>query len=435
MGEVIFGRVVSGCGGAALNVLGILVITDLVPLREAATWQSGVNLAATTGRSLGGPLGGWLADTIGWRWSFLSQVPVFAIAIAMSMAWLPAARARAAPSAAEHSQDESSGLASHPQNGKAPKVTGRGLARIDFLGAIFLALTILCLLFPIQMGGSKNFPWSHPAISGLAVATLLLGGLFVLVEEKWAVEPILPMELLRQREVLLLYLVAGAQCAAQLGLMFSVPLYFQVTQRSSNAAAGGYLFPAVAGNAVGAIVGGLIVKRTGRYKSLMVGAGILSSISYLLLLLRWHGHTNIWEALYIIPGGLGTGLVQILVFVGIQATIDPSLRAPAMSCLFIVISVGATIGMAAANSVTMNVMKVKLEASLIHMGLGEAIRRQIVDRASASVNYLDQAEGQVLSAVVQAYIDGLSASHLVSLVCSGLVILGCTFVNNRQLPG
>jgi len=41
---------------------------DLVPLREVASWQSYLNIVATIGRSLGGPLGGILADTIGWRW-------------------------------------------------------------------------------------------------------------------------------------------------------------------------------------------------------------------------------------------------------------------------------------------------------------------------------------------------------------------------------
>lgn len=41
---------------------------DLVPLIEVATWRSYVNLLATLGRSIGGPLGGFLADTVGWRW-------------------------------------------------------------------------------------------------------------------------------------------------------------------------------------------------------------------------------------------------------------------------------------------------------------------------------------------------------------------------------
>lgn len=42
--------------------------TDLVPLRQVASLRSYVNIAATTGRSLGGPVGGFLSDTIGWRW-------------------------------------------------------------------------------------------------------------------------------------------------------------------------------------------------------------------------------------------------------------------------------------------------------------------------------------------------------------------------------
>jgi MFS family permease len=56
-----------------MNILVAVFITDLVPLREVATWQSYLNIVATTGRSLGGPVGGWLADTIGWRWYVFSK--------------------------------------------------------------------------------------------------------------------------------------------------------------------------------------------------------------------------------------------------------------------------------------------------------------------------------------------------------------------------
>ncbi len=51
-----------------MSVLVSILITDLVPIRDIAAWRAYVNVAATTGRSLGGPLGGWLADVVGWRW-------------------------------------------------------------------------------------------------------------------------------------------------------------------------------------------------------------------------------------------------------------------------------------------------------------------------------------------------------------------------------
>lgn len=44
-------------------------------------------------------------------------------------------------------------------------------------------------------------------------------------------------------------------------LMFSVPLYFQVTSRASNTSSGAHLIPAVFGNAVGGIVSGVLIKR------------------------------------------------------------------------------------------------------------------------------------------------------------------------------
>ncbi len=66
--QVILGRVISGSGGYGMTMVVAVFITDLMPLREVARWQSYLNTFAAVGRSLGGPLGGWLADTIGWRW-------------------------------------------------------------------------------------------------------------------------------------------------------------------------------------------------------------------------------------------------------------------------------------------------------------------------------------------------------------------------------
>lgn len=82
---VVVGRLVAGVDGAGINCLVSIVIAgmlsrplsasqansilqDMVPIREVAKWRSYVNIAAKTGRFLGGPIGGFLIDTIGWRW-------------------------------------------------------------------------------------------------------------------------------------------------------------------------------------------------------------------------------------------------------------------------------------------------------------------------------------------------------------------------------
>lgn len=81
---VILGRAISGMGGAGTMTISAVIITgmalcsgwketslippDIVPKREIATWRAYVNISMTLGRSIGGPVGGWLSDTIGWRW-------------------------------------------------------------------------------------------------------------------------------------------------------------------------------------------------------------------------------------------------------------------------------------------------------------------------------------------------------------------------------
>lgn len=61
-----------------------ILLTDLVPVHEVAVYRSYVNVIQTLGRSCGGALGGYLAQTIGWRWYdhtrslFLSQLIILA---------------------------------------------------------------------------------------------------------------------------------------------------------------------------------------------------------------------------------------------------------------------------------------------------------------------------------------------------------------------
>lgn len=53
-GQVLAGRAISGMGGAGMTALVSIIIADMVPVREVASWRSYVNVAATGGRAVGG---------------------------------------------------------------------------------------------------------------------------------------------------------------------------------------------------------------------------------------------------------------------------------------------------------------------------------------------------------------------------------------------
>lgn len=91
------------------------------------------------------------------------------------------------------------------------------LARIDGLGALLLGGGILALMLPVEIGGQK-VPWCHPLIVSLLAAGGLLLFLFVLVESRWAKEPIFPLRLFHERNVSMSFFIMGAQSGAQLGV-------------------------------------------------------------------------------------------------------------------------------------------------------------------------------------------------------------------------
>lgn len=173
------------------------------------------------------------------------------------------------------------------------------LKRVDFLGSLLLALTLLAFLVPMEIGGSK-VKWSSPIIPTLFASSAVLFVLFIRTEKR-AVEPVVPLGIFRIRDANLSIFIQMCQLSAQLGLMFTVPLYFKASAQVSNTEAGAHLFPAVAGNAVGGIISGLYIKKTGRYRNLIRLAALSASLSYTSLLFRWNGHTNWLESLYIIP--------------------------------------------------------------------------------------------------------------------------------------
>jgi MFS family permease len=56
-----------------------VILSDLVPLKRRGTFQGYMNIVFATGTSLGGPIGGIMADIFGWRWSFGIQIPLILV--------------------------------------------------------------------------------------------------------------------------------------------------------------------------------------------------------------------------------------------------------------------------------------------------------------------------------------------------------------------
>jgi MFS family permease len=69
-------RGLTGIGGGGLITMATIINSDIIPLKNRGMYQAAQNGLHGIGSILGASLGGFIADSIGWRWCFLCQVPI-----------------------------------------------------------------------------------------------------------------------------------------------------------------------------------------------------------------------------------------------------------------------------------------------------------------------------------------------------------------------
>ena len=164
----------------------------LVPLRDVAVWRSWFYVMTTFGRSVGAPLGGILADSIGWRGSFLYQAPLALLTLMLVWWKLPA----------EFEHNNLAGACDISEDTGQKKLSQ--FRRIDFPGPFLITTSIVALLLVLNFV-SKELTLFDPQIIGFILLWIISGLLFLLVEAKYAPEPIFPLRLLLGRDVLTAY--------------------------------------------------------------------------------------------------------------------------------------------------------------------------------------------------------------------------------------
>lgn len=82
-------RAVCGLGAGGTMSMSLIIVSDLVHIEHRGVFQSHINLAFGLGSASGAALGGWLCDSLGWRWAFGIQVPFIAVCLIMGLLFTP----------------------------------------------------------------------------------------------------------------------------------------------------------------------------------------------------------------------------------------------------------------------------------------------------------------------------------------------------------
>src|SRR4051794_34112594 len=282
MTQLIVLRLVQGSAAGGLMALAMATVGDLVSPRERGRYQGYIAATFAAATVVGPLLGGALVESASWRWVFLVNLPVGLAALAGLRLRLPV------PTVDPPAQP------------------------LDGLGAALLAgATSTLMLACIQSGGRE----------ALIAATLALAAALV-VQERRAADPIVPLGLLRTRTVALVSVALFLGTAALFAVTVFVPLFLQIATGATPTEAGLLLVPAMLGITVSTTLSGRSIARTGRYKRFPVAGLAVMTGALLALALVANEPSRLATGLALAAFGLGFGMVTQVLVTAVQNAVE-----------------------------------------------------------------------------------------------------------------
>ncbi|KAJ5939763.1 Major facilitator superfamily domain general substrate transporter [Penicillium verhagenii] len=377
---VIAARVVTGIGGGGCISIATFIASDNIPLHRRGIWQGVGAVVYTSGMGLGAVIGGTINDAVGWRWAFIGIAPVSFIAGLGVAAFVP-------------SQTE------EKQN------LGKMLGRIDFLGAATLVSSLVLLMLGLNHNGSEE---TFPLFSLVVPVGAVLLVAFLMIEYRWAKEPIIPLSLFGRRTVVAACLAAWFMSMAFYALTFYVPLYLQVLGYSTSET-GLHLLPDSIGAGLGSFLVGLVIRVTGKYgvfRYTMPLLLVIASVGFALI-----SRETFWvlPEVYLFCKGFGMGGALTMVILALLHAVPHEKHATATSALYAFRSTGSTVGLSVASAIFSHRLN---QASL--------------------VNGTSCVEGD------ECYLDALHQAFRFALCvsCTGLIsalFIGCASIKAREV--
>ncbi len=386
MAALIAFRIVQGLGGGALQGTVQTIAADLYPLKERPRIQAKLSTVWATSAVAGPVVGGLLAGYADWRWIFLINLPVGAVAL-----WL---------------------VVRHLHEPSRPRPAGR--PRVDWAGALAVFATGSLLLTALVQGGVA-WPWLSAPSLGLLGASAVLAVLSVAVERR-AAEPIIPGWVWRRRTIASVNLALGAMGLLMVAPTVFLPTYAQSVLGLGPIAAGFVLSVMTLSWPVSAALSDRVYNRIGFRRTAMIGMSAALLILLAFPLLPYPGEP--WHpALLMLLLGAALGLFQLPLIVGVQSTVGWAERGTTTASVLFCRQVGQSIGAALFGAVANGVLAARLLDAPVGGLPGDldTVARTLENPGAFSAAATDHVRRAVDAAVDYVYVGAAGAAALALL--------------------
>ncbi|OJD11253.1 hypothetical protein AJ78_07943 [Emergomyces pasteurianus Ep9510] len=405
-------RAVTGLGGGGLVTMATIINSDMIPFKERGMYQAVQNVLNGFGSICGASLGGSIADTIGWRWCFLLQVPMSIFALVVG---------HLVVKNQSHYDD-------NPDHETPQTALSAVWNRVDLSGALLLIVGLCSQLVGLSLGGNE-LPWSSPWVILSLVASALILGVFLYVEATTSAMAVIPPHMLRGRLAVSAQISNVCVGMAAYAFLFMLPLFFQVVLKDSASTAGARLIIPSLANPVGGVISGFIMSRWGQLANLVRIGSLLMFIGNALVMLLGFDSAK-WKFItYVIPASLGQGIVYPSILFTVLAAFDHADHAVSSSTVYLIRSLGTVWGVAITSAITQNTLKTRLPAALI----GVPDKWKIIEEIRHSVLAISKLPPDAQVAARQVYHDGINLSFAVSAGFGLIATVSAMFASGKGL--
>lgn len=399
-------RVFQGLGAGGLTALSQIVMADIISPRERGKYMGLFGAVMALG-TVGGPLiGGFITDSINWRWNFFIALPFAAVAIILIQKTL-----------------------------HLPTLAKRKVS-IDYAGIVLLSAGVALLLIWVSLAG-KDFEWASATTAWMVGGAVVALVAFVIAEFK-ASEPIIPLTMFKNRTFTLSVVGSISVGVSMFGTSVFLAQYMQLARGANATQSGLMTIPMMAGLLIVSTVVGAMISRRGKWKAYMVIGSVLQ-LAGLYLLGTIHYDTDfVLVSTYMFVLGAGLGMVMQNLVLVVQNAVVPAEIGVASSGIAFFRSLGGTIGVSVlgaimATKVTdlMGERAADLKSAIASLGAGG--KDVAAALARGNIPAVHSLPEPVRVVIESAYGDAVAHIFTVAAPLSILTILAVVFLPNLEL--
>jgi DHA2 family multidrug resistance protein len=279
LASLVFFRVLQGIGGGGLVPISQSILLESFPREKHGQAMAIFGLGAMLGPIVGPLLGGWITDSMSWRWIFYINIPIGIVAIIMNVIVI-----------------------------SDPPYMQRQKMKIDYWGLLFLSVGLGSLQFVLDKGENEDWFGSNLIVTFAVIAAASL--VFLVVNEYYSEHPIVNLKLFKDRTFTSGATVMFFVFLNLFGSIVLLPIFLQSLMGYTSFDAGLVLGPGGVATILAMPIVGKFVGKVNPKRFLVAGISICALSTYMMS--RFNLTTDFWTFVWPrVALGFGMGMTFI----------------------------------------------------------------------------------------------------------------------------